>query len=135
MNVVPGDQAAGRIPDPKVQSEALFQQTQRAKRESSRLLSQGRADEASALLYGASASLRAASASLPDELSAELYVEASLMDSLADESSFDVGRAAKAASYDASTKSRTRGRMTRGGRTVLRCADGCGELALEEWEL
>ncbi len=135
VNVVPGDQAAGRLPDLKVQSEALFQQAQRAKRESSHLLSQGRGDEASAVLTGWSASLRAASASLPHALSAELYGEADLMDSLADESRFDVGRAAKAASYDASTKSRTRGRQTRGGRVVLRCADGCGELALEEWEL
>ena len=135
VNVVPGDQAAGRIPDPKVRSEALFQRTQQAKRASSRLLSQGRGEEASAMLTGWSASLRAESAALPSALSAELFGEADLMDALADESRFDLGRAAKAASYDASTKSRTRGRMTRGGRTVLRCADGCGELLLEEWEL
>ena len=135
VNVVPGDQAAGRISDPKVQSEALFQQTQRAKRESSRLLSQGRGDEASAMLTDWSASLRAASACLPNALSAELYGEADLMDSLADESRFDVGRAAKAASYDSSAKSRNRGRQTRGGRIVLRCADDCDELTLEEWEL
>jgi Ca-activated chloride channel family protein len=32
VNVVPGDQAAGRVPDPKVRSEALFQRTQRDKR-------------------------------------------------------------------------------------------------------
>jgi hypothetical protein len=68
-------------------------------------------------------------------MSAELYGEADLMDSLADESRFDIGRAAKAASYDSSMKSRTRGRQTRGGRIVLRCADSCGELVLEEWEL
>jgi hypothetical protein len=35
----------------------------------------------------------------------------------------------------ATTGSRYRGRQTRGGRVVLRCADGCGELVLEEWEL
>ena len=87
------------------------------------------------MLTGWSASLREASACLPSALSAELYGEADLMDSLADESRFDVGRAAKAASYDASAKSRNRGRQTRGGRIVLRCADGCGELVLEEWEL
>ena len=135
VNVVPGDQAAGRVPDPKVRSEALFQQTQRTKRESGRLLSEGRADEASAMLSGWSASLRSASSVLPSALSAELYGEADLMDALADESRFDVGRAAKAASYDSSMKSRTRGRQKRGGRTVLRCADGCGELVLDEWEL
>ena len=135
VNVVPGDQAAGRIPDPKVRSEALFQQTQRVKSRCSGLLSQGRADEASAMLTGWSASLRVQSAGLPSALSAELFGEAELMDALADESRFDVGRAAKAASYDSSAKSRTRGRQTRGGRLVLRCADGCTESTLEEWEL
>ena len=135
VNVVPGDQAAGRIPDPKVRSEALFQRTQQAKRESSRLLSQGRGDEAYEMLQGASASLRSASAGLPAELSAELFGEADVMDALADESRLDIGRAAKATSYDASTKSRTRGRHLRGGRVVVRCADGCTELALEEWEV
>ena len=35
----------------------------------------------------------------------------------------------------ATTGSRYRGRQTRGGRIVLRCADGCSELVLEEWEL
>ena len=72
---------------------------------------------------------------LPSSLSAELYGEADLMDALADESRYDVGRAAKAASYDSSNKSRNRGRQTRGGLLVLRCADGCNQLALEEWEL
>ena len=135
VNVVPGDQAAGRVPDPKVRSEELFQQTQRRKREASEMLSQGRSDEASAMLTGWSASLRDQSAVLPSALSAELYGEADLMDALADESRFDVGRAAKAASYDSSAKSRTRGRTARGGRMVLRCADGCDQLVLEEWEL
>jgi Ca-activated chloride channel family protein len=75
VNVVPGDQAAGRIPDPKVRSEELFQQTQRRKRETSELLSQGRGAEASAMLTGWSASLRDQSAVLPAPLSVELYVE------------------------------------------------------------
>jgi len=135
VNVVPGDQAAGRVPDPKVRSEALFQQTQRTKKAAGEMLSQGRSDEASAMLTGWSASLRDQSAVLPSPFSAELYSEADLMDALADESRFDVGRAAKAASYDSSAKSRTRGRTARGGRMVLRCADGCDELVLEEWEL
>ena len=135
VNVVPGDQAAGRIADPKVRSEALFQQTQRAKRESSRLLSEGRAGEASAILSRTSASLRTASAVLPPSFAADLYSEADVMDALADESQVDVARAAKASSFDATTKSRFRGRQTRGGRLVLRCADASTELVLEEWEL
>jgi hypothetical protein len=70
VNVVPGDQAAGRIPDPKVRSEALFQQTQKAKLQSSRLLSEGRVDEASRLLHITGANLRADSASLPPAMAA-----------------------------------------------------------------
>ena len=57
------------------------------------------------------------------------------MDALADESQVDAARAAKASSFDATTKSRFRGRQTRGGRLVFRCADGSTELVLEEWEV
>ena len=135
VNVVPGDQAAGRIPDPKVRSELLFQQTQRVKRESSRLLDEGRAGEASALLFTTSARLRSDAAQLPPPMAMDLYGEADLMDALADESSVDLSRAAKVMSTDAALKGRYRGRQTRGGRIVLRCADGSCELVLEEWEL
>jgi Ca-activated chloride channel family protein len=135
VNVVPGDQAAGQVPDPVVRSELLFQRTQQAKRESSRLLSEGRAPEAARLLRSTSARLRSESARLPSAVSAELRAEADLLDGLAEESLVDVGRAAKASSYDASMKSRNRGRQTSGGRIVLRCADGCTDLVLEEWEL
>jgi hypothetical protein len=135
VNVVPGDQAAGRIPDPKVRSEELFQNTQKAKRESSKLLSQGRGDEASAMLFDAGQSLRLGSAALPAMYADELVAEAAVVDALAEESTVDAARAAKASSMSATSGSRHRGRQTRGGRIVLRCADGCGELVLEEWEL
>jgi Ca-activated chloride channel family protein len=135
VNVVPGDQAAGRIPDPKVRSEELFQNTQKAKRESSRLMSQGRTHEASSMLFEAGQSLRVGSAALPAMYADELVGEASVMEALAEESRIDAARAAKATSYDATMKSRNRGRQTRGARIVLRCADGSDELVLEEWEL
>ena len=135
VNVVPGDQAAGRIPDPVVRSEALFQQTQKAKRDSGRLMSQGRIAQATAVLYSAGADLRAGSAMLPPELVAELVGEADLMDALARESQMDAARAAKTSSWDAARKSRNRGRQNAGGRLVLRSADGSTELVLEEWEL
>jgi Ca-activated chloride channel family protein len=135
VNVVPGDQAAGRIPDPKVRSEELFQNTQKAKRESSRLMSEGRTREASAMLFDAGQSLRVGSAALPAMYSDELVAEAAVVNALAEESTIDVARAAKASSMSATTGSRYRGRQTRGGRVLLRCADGCGELMLEEWEL
>jgi Ca-activated chloride channel family protein len=134
VNVVPGDQAAGRIPDPKVRSEELFQNTQKAKRESSRLLSQGRGDEAWAMLFDAGQSLRLGSATLPAMYADELVGEADVIDALAGEARIDSARAAKATSYDATMKSRNRGRQTRGGRIALRTGDG-SELVLEEWEL
>lgn len=134
VNVVPGDQAAGRIADPVVRSEALFQQTQKAKRDSGRLLSQGRIAEGTAMLHSASADLRVGSAMLPPELTTELSEEADLMDALAHESTIDRNRAAKTSSWDASRKSRNRGRQTTGGRIKLRSGDG-NELILEEWEM
>ena len=134
VNVVPGDQAAGRVPDPVVRSEALFQQTQTAKREASRLIREHRIDDAWSLLHDASASLRAGSAALPAALSGELFAEAALMDSIAAESRIDARRAAKLSSVDSGTKSRTRGRQTTGQRVALHGLDGA-ELVLEEWEV
>jgi len=144
VNVVPGDEATGRVPDPQVRSEALFQHTQKAKRESSALLSAGRTNEASALLHGTSRSVREQSAALPVPLAAELIAEADLMDALADESRLDSPRAAKAASYDAALKSRNRGRQSCGARLVLRWeprqpgaehAHVPQMMSLEEWEV
>jgi Ca-activated chloride channel family protein len=140
VNVVPGDQAAGHIPDPAVRSEALFQRSQKAKRDASRLLSQGRVDDAVHLLGRSSADLRRESVQLPDSLADELLEEAQLMDALAEESQIDAFRAAKATSYDASRKSRLRGRTSRGGGLVLRWAVGDEDeadsvLLLEEWEV
>ena len=135
VNVVPGDQAAGRVADPKVRSEALFQRTQRDKRKAGQLLSEGRGQEASAFLSATGTRLRSDAQHLPAPMSQDLYAEADLMDSLADEAGTDNARAAKVMSYDTSTKSRFRGRQTRGGRLRLVAADAAAELVLEEWEL
>lgn len=138
VNVVPGDIAAGRIPDPHVRSEALFQRTQQTKRESSRLLSQGRVAEASDLLSATSRDLLAQLSSLPPEVSGELTREAGLLRMLADEAHIDSSRAAKASSMDSSRKSRTRGRASSGAGVMLRLADdvdGSGMLHLQEWEV
>lgn len=56
VNVVPGDQAAGRVPDAEVRSEALFQQTQRQKQEASRSMSAGDARGAASMLRDSSCS-------------------------------------------------------------------------------
>jgi hypothetical protein len=70
--------------------------------------------------------------SLPSMYADELVAEADVIEALASEASIDAARAAKATSYDATMKSRNRGRQTRGGRIALRAADG-RELVLEEW--
>lgn len=127
VNVVPGDQAAGRVPDPVVRSEALFQQTQTVKRRASRLLSEGRAREASELLRETGASLDVAGAP------PELLREAEQLRAMAEEALNDSRRAAKITSTSATIGSRNRGRQSRGGSLLLRCGDQ--ELRLEEWEV
>lgn len=133
VNVVPGDQAAGRVPDPEVRSEVLFQESQRAKRESSKLLSKGRVGDASSMLRQSSADLRAATFGLPDAYVGELNAEAAVLDALADEAHVDYSRAAKISSYSASVGSRQRGRTSRGGNLMIVAAHG--RLVLEAWEL
>ena len=111
VNVVPGDQAAGRIPDPVVRTEAAFQQAQQAKRVASTAFSSGDSGAAAAALDRARAMLRSAGAGAPAPLAAELSEELRLIDRLAHEAAYgDVARAAKLSSADAAFKSRTRGR-------------------------
>lgn len=50
VNVVPGDEATGRVPDPTVQSEKLFQEAQAAKIEASRAYESGDVDGGNARL-------------------------------------------------------------------------------------
>lgn len=140
VNVVPGDQAAGRIRDPEVHSEALFQESQQVKRESSRLLTQGRVAEATKLLKQTSARLMDESGTLPIALQAELNREAGQMEALAEEAAYDVARAAKVSSMSSTLGSRNRGRRNRGGTYTLTWATGAdlapeATLVLEEWEL
>ncbi|MDP9183415.1 MAG: hypothetical protein M3P04_11640, partial [Actinomycetota bacterium] len=102
-------------------------------------LSSGRVDEASSLLREASKNLRNEASELPPMMAEELNREADMMQALADEAIVDSSRAAKVGSYDATQKSRNRGRTSRGGRLLLRWADGHEDIAgsslfLEEWE-
>ena len=67
VNVVPGDAAAGRVPDPVVTVERLLQQAQQSKRDAISALRAGEADEARGLLAGAMHMLAAPDAALdPD---------------------------------------------------------------------
>lgn len=58
VNVVPGDEAAGRVPNPKVRVEQLVQEAQTAKAEASAALREGRRSEAVDRLRTASKALR-----------------------------------------------------------------------------
>ncbi len=139
VNVVPGDQAAGRIPDPEIRSEALFQQTQRDKRRAGELLSRGQVDEAVELLSRTGRSIDEALPGMPVAFSGELASESRLLADMAEEAQYDSSRAAKAASYDANRKGRMRGRRSSGGALQLRWLLGQDApeamAVIEEWEL
>jgi Ca-activated chloride channel family protein len=111
VNVVPGDQAAGRIPSPVVRTELAFQHAQHAKRAASTALSAGDARVATAALQQARTVLLGAVPGAPAPMAAELREELALLLDLEHEAvTGDVARAAKLSSADAAFKSRTRGR-------------------------
>jgi Ca-activated chloride channel family protein len=111
VNVVPGDQAAGRIPNPVVRTEVAFQQAQRAKREASSALSVGDARAAGSSLRAARRVVEDACAFAPPSMAAELQEELAMLTQLEEEARYgDASRAAKLSSMDSSYKSRTRGR-------------------------
>ncbi|MEO9329042.1 vWA domain-containing protein [Gordonia aurantiaca] len=61
VNVVPGDQASGRVPNPKVESEKLYQEGQAAKLEASKAFEAGDVGAGDALLRESAEQLRRAS--------------------------------------------------------------------------
>ncbi|MEA2284816.1 MAG: Ca-activated chloride channel [Solirubrobacteraceae bacterium] len=100
VNVVPGDEAAGRVADPKVRTELLFQQAQEAKRQAADAIARGDHDEALQTLAAASDSL----AGVDDS------ERAVLLDLAAEVSTGSADRAAKRSRMDHHLKSRKRGR-------------------------
>ncbi len=111
VNVVPGDDAAGRLPDAVVRSELAYLEAQRLKREASTALSAGDPAAAVQHLAAASAGLARAMPAAAPSLRADLSDEAAALDALmADVRQGQIQRAAKTASSDAAYKSRTRGR-------------------------
>lgn len=82
VNVVPGDAAAGRVPDPTVHTEVLFQEAQHTKRLASESLERGDRATARRLLDEAARSLESAGVSAPDDLRADLDREVGEMRSL-----------------------------------------------------
>lgn len=75
VNVVPGDDAAGRMPHPKVRSEVLFQDAQEVKRHASEAFERGDLDAGKRLLGETKDHLVAALDLVPEGAAAELRRE------------------------------------------------------------
>ena len=136
VNVVPGDQAAGRIPNPVVVAEALFQVSQSHKRRASELLREGRTAAASRMLRDTAGMIRSQAATLPPEHAQELQREVHVFDDLAQEAEAgSAERALRSATTDSSHKSRLRGRRAATSLVLLERADGGATLELEVWRL
>jgi Ca-activated chloride channel homolog len=97
---LPGDQAAGRIPDPKVRTELLFQQAQDAKRRAADHLARGETHQAMCVLDAAGDSLAGVD---DDERAIVLDLAADIRSGLA-------SRAAKRSRAEHHRKNRKRGR-------------------------
>ena len=111
VNVVPGDEAAGRVPNPTVRSELAFQRAQKTKRDAAQAMREGRVDEAARLYESGGADLTAAALAAPPESAADLLDEADVLASFADRAVWDDHRrVAKASEADSGWKSRKRGR-------------------------
>lgn len=111
VNVVPGDEAAGRTQNPEVTTELSFQCAQRAKREASEALGEGDLNRAQGIWRGASLDLRhLESADIPPAMAAEIADEVRILEELADRAADDQLTTRKRALADHHMKSRKRGR-------------------------
>lgn len=109
VNVVPGEEAAQRQPNPVVRTELAFQHTQTAKREASRHLQAGDVSAAASTLHAALDDVHTALAAAPPELVADLAAEADMLTGMVHEAEFgSTSRASKHLHADASMKSRRR---------------------------
>lgn len=108
VNVVPGDDAAGRVPRPEVRTELAYQEAQTAKRRAAEAMRRGDRETATGILSAASGSLAAA---LPLDPSGELRAQVADLDALAAQAGTDdVNRTAKNLYANQYQASRKRGR-------------------------
>lgn len=111
MNVVPGDEAAGRIPHPKVRSEALFQDAQEVKRHASEAFERGDLAMGKRLLGQTKEHLTAALGLVPEEAAVDLrreLADVDRMDGIAE--AMGAPYMSKLSREDYHFKSRKRGR-------------------------
>jgi Ca-activated chloride channel family protein len=112
VNVVPGDQAAGRVPDPVVRTELVYLRAQQAKRRASNLLGSGDPDAALKEIRQAQQEIAEAQVGAPDALVADLAEEAATLRYLAEETEY--GSATRAGKYLSST---SQARLQKRGRS------------------
>jgi Ca-activated chloride channel family protein len=111
VNVVPGDQAAGRTGDPEVTTELAFQRAQRTKREATDALRDGDPDLAGELYRAASSGLGELDlAGATPATQEEIASERGVLEDLALEASRDAMSARKRGRADYHMKARKRGR-------------------------
>jgi Ca-activated chloride channel family protein len=97
VNVVPGDQAAGRVPDPVVRTELVYLRAQQAKRRASTLLNNGDSDGALKEINQAQREIAQAQAGAPESMVKDLAEEAATLNYLAQET--ESGSALRAGKY------------------------------------
>ncbi len=111
VNVVPGDQAAGRIPDPVVRTEVHYQRAQDTKRHAADRLRAHDGAGAAQLYKDAGDALDIAACSVPESMAGELAEETALLRDLARRAmEDDASRVAKFSDADRAFKARKRGR-------------------------
>lgn len=113
VNVVPGDQAAGRTVDPTVHTEVLFQEAQHSKRLASEALELGDRETAKRLLDGAVDSLEQANLTVPADLREDLVIEVDALMMISEQVDLhDTSLTSKMTRASYHDKNRKRGRRT-----------------------
>ncbi len=94
VNVVPGDEAAGRVPHPTVHSEILFQEAQDVKRQASEAFERGEFENGQRLMGETKARLAASLEAASEMLKAEIRAEIDEVEQM-DQMSMDMGVAVR----------------------------------------
>ncbi len=110
VNVVPGDQAAGRVRDPEVETEAVFQQAQQEKQLASEDLRHGDLSQAVMRYREASRRLAGVRSRARGRAADDLDQEMETLDDLAERARSDAIGARKLSLVDHHMKTRRRGR-------------------------
>lgn len=111
VNVVPGDQAAARVPNATVRTELAFQAAQRSKREAAEALRRGDIEAAANAYDDAGSTLKAFAVEASPAMANEIEAEAELLLDLSARAKHDdASRIAKFTEADRHFKERKRGR-------------------------